>query len=133
VSMAWVQMPIACSILNGYDLSRIQWGWSLVPLKGAPGGPWSSISPIAQADIRKEAPMTTDATVAHTITSLFVFIDDKPLTSSLTISTTFPQVSWQVQRRETLKRKNERLLLCTENDRCWCGDPYSLINRATES
>jgi hypothetical protein len=131
--MAWVQMPIACSILNGYELSRIQWGWSLVPLKVAPGSPWSSISPIAQADIQKEAPMTTDATAAHTITSLFVFLDDKSVTSSLTISTTFPQVFWQVQRRKTLKRNNERFFLYTENDRCWCRDPHSLINRATES
>jgi hypothetical protein len=67
------------------------------------------------------------------IASLFVGLDDRSVTSSLTISTIILQVPSQRQRRETVKRKNEPLLLCIDNDRCWCGDPHSLINGATES
>jgi hypothetical protein len=41
--------------------------------------------PIGEAATWKEAPMTTDATPGHTASSLFVFDDDKPVATTLTI------------------------------------------------
>jgi hypothetical protein len=81
---------------------------------------WSSISSIGQADTRKEAPMTANATPVQTVSSLFVFYDDKAVTPRLPSFAAIPEVPSKVQRPETSKWKNETVLRCIDKYQVWC-------------
>jgi hypothetical protein len=102
-------------------------------LKVAPHRPRLSIFPIGQSDIRRETSMTTNVILARITNSLFVFYDDKRITSSFAIPPDIPQIHSEAQHCETSNRRNEYILLCTDKDGVWCEDPHWLKNIRIES